>query len=154
MDKIMKYLKYVLLLILFFSLLIFVSDLKTKFDTLIKYNHIFKALYLGEVMKKKNMIMESCSYGKVKNINLKAINLIDPINRGRTQYHANCIKDAKLVYVGLYQNDYGVATYRCYDNDLILEYSWTDFQDSCSILEVKKEWNIPEKETIHSLNNP
>ncbi|MGR2826374.1 hypothetical protein FY048_12760 [Acinetobacter sp. 1124_18A] len=150
----MKYLKYILILLIFFGLLIFFFDWKTKLNTFIKYNHIFKALYLGEIMKKKNMIMESCSYGKVKDINLKAINLIDPINRGRVQYHANCIKDAKLVYIGIYQNDYGVATYRCYEKDLVLEYSWTDFQDSCSILEVKKEWNIPEKETIHSLNTP
>lgn len=150
----MKYLKYILILTSFISLLIFVFDWKTKFETLIKYNHIFKALYLGEVMKKKNMVMESCSYGKVKDINLKAINLLNPLNREKTQYHANCIKDASLVYVGIYKKKYGVATYRCYDKDLVIEYSWTDFQNSCSILELKKDWNIPEKESIHSLNTP
>ncbi|MFV5583101.1 hypothetical protein VXQ32_01165 [Acinetobacter oleivorans] len=147
----MKYFKYILILVV---LIFFVFDFKTKIDTFIKYKQIFKALYLGEVMKKKNMIMESCSYGKINSINLNAINLIDPINRAKNKYHANCIKDANLIYVGLYQKDYGVATYRCYDKDLILEYSWTNFQDSCSILEVKREWNIPEKETIHSLNTP
>lgn len=98
--------------------------------------------------------MRDCSYGGVKDVNLKAINLIDPINKGKNKYHANCIKDAKLVYAGVYQNDYGVATYRCYEQDLIIEYSWTDFQNSCSIMEVKKEWNIPEKQTIYSLNTP
>lgn len=149
----MKYFKY-LLILLILLILVFHFDFKTKIDTFIKYKSIFKALYLGEVMKKRNMIMEACSYGRIKNPNLNIVNLIDPINRGKSKYHASCIKDASLIYVGLFQKDYGVATYRCYDKDLILEYSWTDFEDSCSILEIKKEWNIPEKETIHSLNTP
>lgn len=136
-------------------LLFFIFDIKGNIKTYLTYKSYFKALYLGEKMKERNLIMQNCTYPKINDkSNSEVKNLLDPKFLNEIKENANCISQAKLIYIGSYHEDYAVATFRCDNKNLIVEYSWTDFDESCAIIESNKNWKLPEKITIEKLNSP
>ncbi|GAA5006607.1 hypothetical protein GCM10023206_12300 [Acinetobacter puyangensis] len=95
--------------------------------------------------------MEGCTYvDSTKNIT----NYLDPINYNKIKKHADCINDSKLISVNNYYEKYNVAVFQCRNNNLIIEYSWTDFENSCSIMEVKEDLKISPGYTVKHLNSP
>lgn len=142
----MKKMSYI---VAFFSLLMmfFIFDLQGNLQTYLKYRKYFKALYLGDKMKNENMVLRNCSDISIQEDLHKKFENIPKAN-------ISCLNKSKLIYIGPYYGDHAVATFRCFNDDLVVEYSWTDFQESCSIIVSKKSWNIPEKMTVEHLNSP
>lgn len=144
----MKKIKYIVFMFMFiFLILFFVFDVSGSYKVYMKYNKYFKVLYLGERMRSKNLVMQNCNFPKISSTLNKDI---ENISSGEIK----CINKSELIYIGPYYNDHAVATFRCLSDNLVVEYSWTDFKESCSIIVSKEEWNLPERLTIEKLNSP
>lgn len=110
-----------------------------------------------------NNVGENCSYVDFKKFSeLKSknfVNLASPeYAYDQHKYRSkltdtNCIKDAKLIKIE-YKYGHVRATYTCEKEDIITEFTWTDFDDSCSYMEHLKSWNLPVGYSLLSINRP
>ncbi|OTG93467.1 hypothetical protein [Acinetobacter sp. ANC 4973] len=141
---------YIVIFIFIITFVIF-FDLYGKLKTFLQYKSIFDALYFGELMKEKNLVLENCTYLALEQKNNK--NLIQADTYKKTLKNAQCLSQAKLISIKFVHSDYSIVTFSCEDNNLVLEYSWTNFQESCSIIEMQKESYMPLITTQH-INSP
>lgn len=129
-----------------------------------KYPELVKSLELGEQMIANNNVGENCSYVDLEHYSqLKTEGFVNIGEPGRTEEKeqflekvtdtTNCIQDAQLIGIE-YKNGHASATYTCERQGVIMEFTWTDFDDSCSYMQYLKSWNLPVGYSSLSINRP
>lgn len=139
-------------LFIFFILFILFLDIWGKSKVLIKYKAVFDALYFGELMKKKNLVLEGCTYPDLQKNN--KLNFLQPKNYSLINDHAKCLNKSELISIRYEFEGYALATFSCKENDMVIEYSWANYQQSCNIVEMKKIQYQPLIYTITNMNSP
>lgn len=159
-----RWLKILAGLILSIIILIVFVNIYSLYRVYVKYPELVRALELGEQMLSNDNVGENCSYVDFEHfpelkarsiVNLAAPEYIYDQQKYRLKVtDTNCIRNAKLINIG-YQHGHAIATYTCQKDDVITEFTWTDFKDSCSYMEYLKSWNLPMgKYSLLSVSRP
>ena len=157
------WLKVTLLLILSVVMILLFVKVYGLYRIYNKYPELVKSLELGEQMIANNNVGENCLYVDFEHYpKLKDRGFVNIGGASKTEAekflenvteNTNCIQDAQLIGIE-YKNGQASATYTCEKQGVITEFTWTDFEDSCSYMQYLKNWNLPVGYSLLSINRP